>query len=118
MVKDGILTIKGTSGEPFLGFAPGILAAESKLRFRLRCAGGSGKVAWLPNPNTKPADAPKSVEFMVKAGEWAEISVAIPAPGGKPGIVRLYLPAQDSTVEIDWLEIGPSSKAKPIRTEF
>lgn len=118
VVKDGILAIKGTGREPFLGFAPGKLSGDAKLRVRLRCDGGQGRVAWLPNPNTKPADAPKPAEFMVKAGDWAEISVAIPAPGAKPGIVRLYLPAQDSTVEIDWLEITPTARAKPIRADF
>lgn len=118
VVKDGILTIKATGTEPFLGFAAGKLTGETKLRCRLRCDGGSGKVAWLKSPNTKPADSPKPVEFMVKAGEWAEISAIVPAPGDQPGIVRLYLPAQGSTVEIDWIEITSSAKAKPTRADF
>jgi arylsulfatase A-like enzyme len=118
VVKDGILTVTGTGAAPFLGFAPGKLTGKATLRFRLRCDGGSGKVAWLPTPDTKPADAPKPVDFSVKAGDWAEISAVIPAPGDQPGIVRLYLPAQGSTVEIDWLEITSSARAKPIRVDF
>ena len=118
VVKDGILTIKATGTEPFLGFAAGKLTGETKLRFRLRCDGGGGKVAWLKSPNTKPADAPKPVEFMVKAGEWAEISAIVPAPGDQAGIVRLYLPAEGSAVEIDWIEITSSAKAKPTRADF
>ena len=39
-VTDGILTIKANGNEPFLGFAPGKLSGESKLRFRIKCNGG------------------------------------------------------------------------------
>jgi hypothetical protein len=117
-VTNGILRVTGTGPEPFLGFAPGKLTGETNLRFRVKCNGGSGRVAWLPSPTTNPADAPKPVEFMVKAGAWQELSAVIPAPGDKAGIVRLYLPSQDSTAEIDWIEITSNNKAKPIRTNF
>ena len=118
MVTDGILTVTGSSAEPFLGFAPGKLAGETRLRFRIKCDGGSGKVAWLPNPTTRPADAPKPVEFMVNAGEWTEITALIPAPSGQAGIVRLYLPVQNSALSIDWIEITPSDHGKPKRADF
>ena len=86
--------------------------AGAKLRFRLKCDGGSGKVAWLPAANANPADAPKPVEFSVKAGAWAEISAAIPAPGDKAGIVRLFLPAQDASVELDWIELTSGGQTR------
>ncbi len=118
VVTDGILTVTGNSAEPFLGFAPGKLNGETKLRFRIKCDGGSGKVAWLPSPTTQPADAPKPVEFTAKAGEWTEITAPIPAPSGQAGIVRLYLPAQASAVAIDWIEIIPGGAGKPKRADF
>ncbi len=105
VVKDGIATITVTGAAPFLGFAPGQLEPGAKLRFRIKCGGGSGQVAWLPAANANPAEAPKPVEFRVKAGAWAEISAAIPAPGDTAGIVRLFLPAQDASVELDWIEL-------------
>jgi arylsulfatase A-like enzyme len=112
VVKDGIATITGTGAAPFLGFAPGKLEPGAKLRFRLRCAGGSGKVAWLPAANANPVDAPKPVEFVVKAGAWTEISAAIPAPGDKAGILRLFLPAQDASVELDWIELTSGGQTR------
>jgi hypothetical protein len=116
MVKDGVATITGTGAAPFLGFAPGRLEAGAKLRFRLKGNAGSGKVAWLRAVNANPADAPKPVEFTVKADAWTEISVAIPAPGDEAGIVRLFLPAQDASVELDWIELTSGDQA--LRWEF
>jgi arylsulfatase A-like enzyme len=105
VVKDGIATITSTGAAPFLGFAPGKIEPGSKLRFRLKSDGGSGRVAWLPAANANPADAPKPVEFVVKGGVWAEVSADIPAPGGKAGIVRLFLPAQGAPAQLDWIEL-------------
>ena len=99
-VKDGVLHLTGTGKEPFLGFAAGTLPAGSKLRFRIRCDGGTGKVAWLPTPDAK--DYPKPSPYALKAGEFTDISSSIPAPGGKSGIVRLYLP---DPAEVDWIEL-------------
>jgi hypothetical protein len=116
VVKDGIVTITGTGAAPFLGFAPGKLEPGAKLRFRLKGDGGSGAIAWLPAANANPASAPKPVEFTVKAGGWVDISAAIPAPGDQAGIVRLFLPAQDATVELDWIEL--TSGAQTRRWDF
>jgi arylsulfatase A-like enzyme len=108
-VNDGIVTITGSAKTPFLGVAPGKLGAESKLRFRLSGAGGEGKVEWLASG--KP-EAAKSTPFVVKAGDWAEFEVEIPAQPDEAGILRLYLPAQDEKVRIDWIEIESSDKTK------
>lgn len=112
VVKDGVATITGGGAAPFLGFAPGKLEAGAKLRFRLKSEGGRGTVAWLPSAGADPASAPKPVEFMVKAGAWAEITVNIPAAGDQPGIVRLFLPAQDAPVELDWIEVTSGGKSR------
>jgi hypothetical protein len=112
VVKDGIATITGSGAAPFLGFAPGKLEPGARLRFRLKCDGGSGWVAWLPAANAIPADAPKPAEFSLKAGAWTEISAAIPAPGDQAGIVRLFLPAQDASVELDWIELTSGGQTR------
>lgn len=110
-VKDGILVVKATAAEPFLGFAAGKLTAGATLRFRIK-ADGAGKVAWLAAPDAK--DAPKPSGFTVKPGEYNEITVPIPAPADVSGIVRLYLPA---SAEVDWIELH-STGAKPRRSDF
>ena len=117
-VAAGIVAIQASGNEPFLGFAAGKLPPDAILRFRIKGAGGAGKVAWLPSPQTNLADAPKPSPFSTKAGEWTEISVAIPAPGDQGGIVRLYLPVQDAPIEIDWIELSTGTKSKPIRANF
>ena len=111
-VKEGIVHITAAGKDPFLGFAPGRIAAGSRLRFRLKCDGGSGKVEWLPAPDAQ--DIPKPSPFSLKAGEFAEVAVPIPAPGDKPGIIRLHLPPP---AELDWIELEQPG-AKPRRWEF
>jgi hypothetical protein len=61
------------------------------------------------------ADAPdgtKSVPFELPGGDWHKISVELPAKGPL-GIVRIYIPAQDQAVDLDWIELkgsGPSRR--------
>jgi arylsulfatase A-like enzyme len=102
-VKDGILTVKGTGKAPFLGFPAGKLAGATVVTFRARTASaGAGKVEWLPTPGA--SDQAKSVAFQLPSGEWQDITVNLPAEGPL-GILRLYLPAQITPVEIDWMAV-------------
>ncbi|MFM1770607.1 MAG: hypothetical protein RJA22_3136 [Verrucomicrobiota bacterium] len=103
--KDGVLHVTARGNAPFLGLAAGPLGPGARLRFRIQCDGGSGQVAWLPSPTTPPADAPKPSTYSLKAGDWAEIAAPIPAPANQAGIVRLFLPVQDTPVQIDWIEL-------------
>lgn len=111
-VKDGILTIKGNGAEPFLGFAAGKLGAEVQLRARIKATGAKGQVAWLPGAQAKSEDLPRPVEFSLKPGEWTEISVNVPAEQNANGIVRLYVPAQKSVVDVDWIELISGGKSR------
>lgn len=115
-VKDGIATIRSVSDRPFLGFAVGRLESGVKLRFRIKGAGGTGSVAWLPSPTADPSESPKPVEFTLKNEEWQELQVEIPAPGSVPGIVRLFLPSENGRVELDWIELAGT--APPRRWDF
>jgi arylsulfatase A-like enzyme len=112
VVQDGVATIRGTGDAPFLGFAPGKLEPGSRLRVRLKCDGGGGKIAWLPAPDTDPADAPRPAEFMLKAGEWVEIEADVRAPGGQAGILRLFLPAHNGAVQLDWIELTSGGRTR------
>src|SRR4051812_6243296 len=83
--------------------------------FRVRsAAGGPGKVEWL---TPKGADA-RSIAFEVPAGDWKEMTVAIPAQGPL-GLLRLYLPAASRPVHVDWIEVrGKDAGTKRQRWEF
>ena len=107
--KDGILTITGTNAAPFLGVSPELNGpAEAKLR--VRCAhDGAGKVELLPRSKIE-ADA-QQFPFTLKAGDWQEISVELPVPGPLY-ILRVYLPAQQQPVEIDWIELKSDDQKK------
>ncbi len=110
-VKDGIVTVNGAGTAPFLGFAPGKLSTGSKLRFRIQSSGGIGKVEWLAGAKAKPGTA-QSTEFTLTAGAWEEITADIPADPDTSGIMRLYIPAQDQPVGIDWIELSTAGKTR------
>jgi arylsulfatase A-like enzyme len=118
-VKDGILTMTGTGkqGGAFLGHAMGRTTGPVVVKLRVRSAtGGEGKVEWMGDP-TAGAEA-KSVPFQVPAGDWQEISVAVPAQG-LLGTTRLYLPANSRPLDLDWVEMrGAGAGAKPQRWGF
>jgi arylsulfatase A-like enzyme len=99
----GVVAITPTNDTPFMGVGPGI-GGPATLRFRARsAAGGAAKVEWINAGAEKDAGKPPSVSYSLNAGDWQEVSVAVPA-AGPIGILRLYLPAQQQTVEIDWIE--------------
>ena len=113
VVKDGIVTVTGKGAAPFLGVGAGV-SGPAVVKFRARAAsGGPGKIEWLPAA-TAAADA-KSVPFTLAPGDWQEVTVSLPA-SGPLGILRLYLPAQQQPVDVDWVELTAAGKLK--RWEF
>jgi len=86
-----------------------------KLRFRVRGSAGSGRLDWLPNANAAAADT-KSSSFTITTGEWEEVTADLPAPPGRPGIMRLYLPAQHQTILVHWIELTSGDSLR--RWEF
>ncbi len=113
-VAEGMVTVTGKGEEPFLGLAAGKLVGPAVMKFRARSAtGGGGKVAWLPTPQA--TDKAKSVAFQLTAGDWQEVTVALPAEGAL-GIVRLYLPAQKAPVQLDWIELQSGQENR--RSDF
>ncbi len=112
-VKEGIITVTGKNGSPFLGVGAGS-NGPAVVKFKARCAdGGDGKIEWLA-PDAD-ANVSKSVPFTLKPGDWQEITVDVPAEGAI-GILRVHLPAQKQAVEIDWIEL--KAAGKPKRWEF
>lgn len=110
-VEAGIVTVTSESTRPFLGVGAGV-AGPTTARFRTRCEqGGRGRVEWIP-----PGGTPKSLPVQLSAGDWQENEIAVPAEGAI-GIFRIYLPAQQQPVELDWVELRPED-GKPRRWDF
>jgi arylsulfatase A-like enzyme len=110
-VKDGILTVVGKGAAPFLGVSAG-MSGPAAVTFHARCAnGGDGRIEWVKTgADGKPAN-PQSVPYAMKAGDWQDVAVNIPA-SGPLGILRIYLPAQAQTVELDWVELRGVGKSR------
>lgn len=111
-VKDGIITVVGKGTEPFLGYGIGKQNGPAEVTLRMRCGNaGSGKIEWIPDSlASKPADL-HSVPYSVTGGDWQTVKVKIPTEGHL-GIIRLYLPAQTQTVEIDSIELTVAGKSR------
>ncbi len=115
IVKEGIVSITGKNGPPFLGVGAGA-TGPIVVKIKARCVnGGDGKVEWLaPNADAKAA---KSAPFTIKPGDWQELTIDVPAEGAI-GILRVHVPAQKQAVEIDWIELRQTSAGKTKRWEF
>ncbi|MBL9117918.1 MAG: sulfatase [Verrucomicrobiaceae bacterium] len=110
-VQKGILRLTKLGDAAFLGIAAGKHSGLSTVTFRIKAQPGRSHVDWLPEGK------PHRVDFTLKGGEWEDITVTLPADGPL-GIVRLYLPMQETAVEIDWIEISSSTGTKLTRTGF
>ncbi len=113
-VKEGILRLTNIGSECFLGFAAGKHSGPTTAKFRIKAKGGSSHFDWLPGG---VGSKEQRVDFTLKGGDWEEITVELPAEGPL-GIVRLYLPMQETPVEIDWIEISSKNGSKATRTAF
>lgn len=111
-VQRGVLVLRGTGRDPFVGFAPGKLDGRAELRVRLRCSGGSGRLQWLSAPTAQPSPEHAAAKFSVQAGDWVELKLAVNSPADEAGILRLFLPAEGDSAEIDWLELTSSGKTR------
>lgn len=114
-VSDGILQLRKVTANSFLGYAAGKHAQASTIRMRIKSAAGAAHVDWLPG-GAGSSDTHRAA-YVIKGSGWEEISIDLPAKEGL-GIVRIYLPAQDAAIEIDWIEISSPHVDKTTRTEF
>lgn len=108
--NNGVLTVVGKSATPFLGVTAGA-RGPGAVRFRIRAArGGGGRLEWFP-PGQPPKGESQSVPFRVEAGEWNEVEVPLSADAAI-GILRVYLPARDEPVDLDWIELDAGKKRR------
>lgn len=112
-VKDGIVSLKGSGKDPFLGVGVAQHKGPSKITFRIRSPkGGKGKVTWA-NGTPKIGEVP----FGLTAGEWNNITLNLPAQESLK-ILRIHLPANDQTIKIDSISISSQNAEKVQRWEF
>lgn len=99
-LMDGALSIRSDGRNPFLGTAQIRRAGPMTLTIRVRCEkGGDGKVMWRNIDQTEFNDI-QSVDFRLANGDqWNDVKIDLPI-SGKPGIIRLYLPADQSDVHV------------------
>ena len=111
----GGLRVTGTGRTPFLGTAQVRATGPLTLQLRARCkAGGTGKVTWKTSMQ-KDFPPQQSVEFTIGPGmDWRNVTVKLPVKG-KPAIVRLYLPATKSPVEIESIRYFSDSAKDEVR---
>jgi hypothetical protein len=79
-------------------------------------AGGGGKIQWKTADQQEfPAEG-QSVAFSLAEGDrWQDVHVHLPVQG-TVGIVRIYLPAALSRVEIETLQFSIPEHTQPIRS--
>ncbi|MCA9270702.1 MAG: sulfatase, partial [Planctomycetales bacterium] len=105
-VTNGVVVVEAQGDAPFLGVAAGV-SGPATVRLRVRCgAAGAGKVEWIPR-----SGSPASVPYELRADDWQVVTSKIPATGPL-GIVRIYLPAQQQPVEVDWIELQGEGKSR------
>lgn len=105
--KDGALVVTGNGRAPFLGNAGLRHAGPVKLRVKTAGDGGPAKVQWRTEAQETFPEKGQTLEFAL--ANDAETDVEIPVDGTLKHI-RLYLPAQNRSVSLDWVEMK-SAKA-------
>ncbi len=96
--------IAWNSNTSFLGHPVGKQDQPAKLRFRVRGVAGTGRLVWMPGVNAVATEV-KAVAFTMTGEDWQVVTADLPAPRGKTGLMRLYLPAQPGSIEVEWIEL-------------
>lgn len=113
-LADGAMRMEADGRTPFLGTTQIRFSGPLKMRLRVRSStGGPGQVRWkMAGQDNFPANG-QSVDFDFAGGDqWQELTVDLPVQA-RPQIVRLYLPASQSPVEIQSIRFsGPGKQQR------
>lgn len=108
----GILSVQplGKGGSAFLGHGMPKMTGPATVTLRVRVSqSGTGKIDCLPKTAAEP-EGLISVPLEFKAGDWQELQATIPTPGPL-GTLRLYLPAAEAPVQVDYIQVQPRQGA-------
>ncbi len=115
-IVDGSLRVTADGKTPFLGTGAVKHTGPLVLRLRARSSkGGPGKVTWKTAAQENfPAEG-QSVPFTLPAGdEWQDLALELPIKG-TTALVRLYLPAAASPVDIQSLRYTAKGSGERVR---
>lgn len=105
-VVEGALSVQSKGPDSFLGVSAGLTAGPAKLSFKIRAPqAGEGRIALLG-----PAGGPEVLSVPYRtAGEavWQTVTVEL-NPKQAAGILRLYLPAGSTVVDLDDILLTPA----------
>ena len=107
----------GKNGGAFLGISGLKSSGPVTVKLRSRSGGGVGKVQSRTADQETFPDKGQMVDFTLPAGDdWIETPVELPTQGSLAQL-RVFLPAQNAPVEVDWIELQSGGKRSQ-RWEF
>jgi hypothetical protein len=107
-IHEGALVVEAEGKNPFIAMTNLKQAGPVTLRLRVRSAGGPARVQWRTATQEAFPASGQTADFALPAsGEWSEAKVVLPVEGVLLHL-RLHLPAQKNSVEIDWIELAPA----------
>lgn len=116
-MRDGRLIVTGANRAPFLAMTGLKHAGPVEMRLKALSGGGPAKVQWRTADQPEFPREGQVVGFSLPPGrEGAEVRVELPVSGTLLHL-RLYLPAQQQPVELDWVELR-SQGGRSQRWEF
>lgn len=116
-MRGGKLSITGEGRSPFLGLTGLKHSGPAVMCLRASSAGGAAKIQWRTADQPEFPKEGQVVEFNLPAStEGADVQVELPVSGSLLHL-RLYLPARQQPVGLDWVELT-SQGGKPQRWDF
>lgn len=112
-VENGIATFRASNDMPLIGLDAHRHVGPTTVTLRIRCPAGHVRIEWVRQGDKKPAG---SVLAALRAGDWQQVEVTLPA-SGPLGTLRILLPPVEGPTEIDWISIRSAAGAPSERSE-
>lgn len=109
--RDGFLTVSGAGKSPFLGISGLHHAGPVTATILARSSGGPAKIQWRTSDQDAFPSEGQSVEFDLPEGTEPQRAVINLPVDGTLFHLRLYLPAQQTSVMLDSVELRPGTGA-------
>ena len=102
---EGAIRVIGEGRLPFLGTAQVKFNGPLTLKLRARSTtGGEGRVQWRTSSQETFSESAQVVTYNLAAGTiWQDVTVNLPIQG-KASVIRLYLPAGTTPVEVQSIQ--------------
>ncbi len=114
-VKGDALEVVGDGRMPFLANVRFTASGPLEVRARLRSdSGGQGRVQWRRKDQQEFPATGQTTPFELHAGDWQEIGIPVPEKGPLAHL-RIWLPASESPIQIDWVELRQPAAEQPIQ---